>query len=57
MDDIYCMIIKISGGVAGGAGCAVHTPERSERGAKRAFQGGAKILLMFHWAILHPSII
>eukprot|EP00111_Clytia_hemisphaerica_P011720 TCONS_00034429-protein len=26
-----------SGGLAGGAGCAVHHPERSERGAKRAF--------------------
>ncbi|XP_066911106.1 uncharacterized protein [Clytia hemisphaerica] len=35
--------LRSSGGLAGGAGCAVHHPERSERGAKRAFQRGAKI--------------
>ena len=46
-----------SSGVEGGAGCAVHTPERTERGAKRAFQGGAKISLMFNWAICRPSIV
>ena len=45
-----------SGDLAGGAGGAVHPPERSERGAKRAFQGGAKISLMFNWAIWRPSI-
>ena len=45
-----------SSGLAGGVGCAVHTPEISERGAKKAFQRGAKILLTFDWAILRPSL-
>jgi len=48
------MELGASGGLAGGAGCAVHYPERHERGAKKAFQGGAKFFLMFGWAIWRP---
>ncbi len=43
--------VAISSDLAGGAGGAVHPPERSERGANKAFQEGAKISLMFNWAI------